>query len=113
MDRLRLCDQDPIVEALRDTFRANIARVPSSRIQPFQVLARSKNQIKIIGGLEQMLDPAPRLSARNIKTAQQAEVSRTRSRKVGLDLGVGILSGILKGFGLDIDAGMKAHLKGA
>ncbi len=99
MSFLGLCDGDPIVNALRDVFGANIVRVPEERIKPLRVVASSDDKSSFRGELTPLLKGNVALNI-PVTTSQMADISGKRSRKVNIDLGLEILDGFLKGFGI-------------
>ncbi len=111
MSFLGLCDGDPLVETLTEVFGANIVRIPEERIQPISVLTSYDGKSAFRGALAPMLVGDPSITV-PITTLQMSDVSGKRSRRVDFDLGLTILEGFLKGFGIP-SAGIGLKLKGA
>src|SRR4051794_29788685 len=112
-----LCEpgrSDPLVDTLRDTFDANIVRVPEARIQPLRVLAARDGKTTYQGKLTELLKgtaPDELTSAKPANDAM-ANVSGKKSSKVEVGLGLEILGGFLSGFGVP-SAGIAAKFGGA
>ncbi|WP_129633382.1 hypothetical protein [Candidatus Oscillochloris fontis] len=99
MHQLNLCRTDPIVAMIYDRFSANMVRVPDSRIRPLSIIAARHGRNAWRGSLLPLLSN-PRAFGIRPETSQLTDVSGKRSRRVTLDLGMHILRGFLKGFGL-------------
>jgi hypothetical protein len=99
MGFLGLCSEDALVTTLRDTFNANIIRMPEERIQPLSVIAVGRGKTSFAGSLGTLLrgDNALALSSTRSRVAT---LSGRQSQQVDLELGLQILSGFLNGFGL-------------
>src|SRR4051794_40580878 len=110
MGFLTLC-QDNLVTTLRDVFHANIVRTPEARIQPLAVVASTKRQSDFRGALLPLLKGRQPIHVA-LQTSRMADVSGKHSRQVSLDLGLQVLEGFLKGFGLPA-AGISAKFAGA
>lgn len=117
MGLFKLCDNDPLVNTLTDVFHANIVRVPEERLQPLGVIAaRNKNSQLSYRGVLGDLIAGPRqaeLGHSELKTADMADVTGKRSRQVNASLGLEILSGFLRGFGMPGAAGIQEQFAGA
>jgi hypothetical protein len=101
MPWLNLCPGDPLVDTLTEVFGANIVRVPEARIQPLTVAAVRDSQSSFRGALAPLLHgPADALAAVAIGQSRMADLSGRRSRRVAVDLGLDILDGFLRGFGV-------------
>jgi hypothetical protein len=112
-----LCEQgqhDPLVDALRDTFDANIVRVPEARIQPLRVLAAKHSKCTYQGELTDLLKGTvpDELSSTQPATDPMANVSGKKSSKVEAGLGLEILGGFLSALNIP-SAGLSAKFGGA
>lgn len=110
MSFLDLCD-DPLVKTLQEVFGTTIIRVPEERIRPLTVVASDGRRSSFRGELAPLLINASSFNV-PMSTSQMADVSGKRSRKVSIDLGLKILEGFLKGFGVPA-AGITVKLEGA
>lgn len=115
MSFLKLCDNDPLVSTLTEVFRANIIRVPEERMQPLRVIAARKGKLAYRGRLADLISgaDAQALDAIQLESSLMADVSGKRSRKVDAKLGLDILDGFLRGFGLPVAAGIREQFTGA
>jgi len=113
MSLFPVCD-DPVIRTLRRVFRANIVRIPEQRIRPLCVIAKNKKAVTFHGTLDPLLihQHENRLTGLKVERSKMANVSGTRSRHVNADLGLDILDGFLRGFGLP-SAGIRAEFRGA
>src|SRR5262245_25223330 len=107
---LKLCD-DKLVTTLRDVFNANIVRVPEERVRPLTVIASRDGRSDFRGALALLLKNGQPLSVQ-MQNSRVADVSGKRSRLISLDLGLQILEGFLKGFGVP-SAGLATKFSGA
>lgn len=99
MSIINLCQRDPLLNLLYDLFHANVVRVPDARIQPLAVIAQRGSRSFFRGDLLPLLSDQRPLSAEPITTVL-SDLSGRRSRRVTLDLGLHLLRGFLRGFGL-------------
>lgn len=110
---LGLCQEDPILRALRNTFHANIVRVPSEQIVPFGAVAFRKGNARYLGHVAPLLDPATPLNAEadDVRPAVVTGVTGTLTRSVDWGLGLTILQGFFEGFGFPA-GGLEAVFQG-
>ncbi|MEI7644588.1 MAG: hypothetical protein WCJ55_09950 [Chloroflexales bacterium] len=108
MSQLQLCQTDPLVALIYDLFGANMVRVPDSRIRPLSVIAQRAGHSSFRGSLLPLLTDAQALGVLPA-TSELTDITGRRSRRVTLDLGMHILRGFLKGFGLP-SAGLASKL---
>ncbi|WP_461067005.1 gasdermin [Spirosoma horti] len=90
-----------LLETIKDTFDANPVRIPEERLQPLTLLGKISNKAYFLGNMynienETLLEDKP-----NINKSKLANVSSKKSKKVNLDIGINILDGFLKGFGIN------------
>jgi hypothetical protein len=111
MSLVSLCREDPLVNLVHDLFGANIVRVPDARVQPLSVVVHRAGRSFFRGSLLPLLTDAQPLGVQPVET-ELTDISGRRSRRVALDLGVHILRGFLKGFGLPT-AELSTTLSGA
>jgi hypothetical protein len=110
---LKLCDNDPLVSVLHDTFGANIVRVPDGRLRPLSLLLHTEGRTVLRGALAPLLVGQPSLQLAETRTPL-ADVAGRRSRRVALDLGLYLLRGLLRGLGVPVPTGgLAARLEGA
>lgn len=111
---LGLCTGDPLVEALRGTFGANIVRVPEERVQPLCVVAAQGNRTVFRGALSPLLEGSPEVQVPEGARAssRMASMENKESRSVDLGLALEILGGFLQGFNIP-SASMGASFTGA
>lgn len=98
MNFIKLCHNDKLLSLLRETFSANPIKVPEERIKPLVVLSKKKSTT-YLGPLEDLLFDGSGLSI-DRKDSQMADVSATSSKSVSIKLGLQIMDGFLKGFGV-------------
>lgn len=108
---LQLCQDDPLLSLTRELFGANVVRVPDARIRPLSVVVHRAGRSSFRGSLLPLLTEATPLGVQPT-ISQLIDISGKRSRRVSLDLGVHILQGFLRGFGLPA-AGVTSGLQGA
>lgn len=99
MSSIGLCREDPLVSLVHDLFGANIVRVPDARVRPLSVVVHRGGRSFFRGALLPLLTDARPLGLQPEET-ELVDISGRRSRRVTLDLGLHILRGFLKGFGL-------------
>lgn len=112
---LKLCDNDPLINTLRGVFHANIIRIPEEKIQPLCVIAERDGKLAYRGRLSDLIAGAsvPALVDPPVQTSTMADVAGKRSRQVDLKLGLEILDGFLRGFGIPAAANIGTHLSAA
>lgn len=98
MSFIKLCSDDPILSLLRKTWNANPITVPEERIRPLVVLSKTKITT-YLGPIEDLLVTGPAVSLTS-QDSLMANVSATSSKSVSLDLGLQVMDGFLKGFGV-------------
>ena len=105
---------DPMIETLRDMFKADIVRIPDESIRPLLVVARCGDKISRRGELAHLLrcQGSTPPGAEMFQTSRLPDLSGKKSSSVDLDLGLQILDGFLKGLGLD-QVGIDEQFKGA
>lgn len=112
MALFNLCSDDYLVKTLSTIFKANIVRIPETRIQPLSVLAATSEKPHFWGDLNELLeDPIP-IKDSSVEESLLADISGRRSRNINLDLGLQIMEGFLQGFHLPSTA-ITAKFKGA
>lgn len=100
MSLFKLCQKDPLLDLLKQTFSAQPIRIPEQRFQPLCAIARYSKMQKFIGRIENLLtDITPFPDAP--EKSKMANISARRTRTVSFDLGFQILDGFLKGMGID------------
>lgn len=99
MSIINLCQRDPLLNLLYDLFHANIVRVPDARLQPLAVIAQRGSRSFFRGDLAPLLTDQAPLNVEPSATLL-SDLSGRRSRRVTLDLGLHLLRGFLRGFGL-------------
>ncbi len=110
MSNFKLCPGDPLMKLLKDTFQATPVRIPEERFQPMIAVAKFGDDNKYLGRIEKLLtDPATYPAAPLV--SQMANVSGTKTKEVNFELGFSLLSGFLKGMGMD-GASLKASFSG-
>ncbi len=111
MPLFKLCNDDQLVKTLHGVFKANIVRIPEARIQPLGAVASTPEGPRFWGYLHELVEGT--LEARGaIQESRMADIAGKRSRSVNLDLGLQILDGFLRGFGLP-STGIAAKFAGA
>ncbi len=98
----RLCDHDPLLDELRNIFRAQPIRIPEARIILLTVFVQDSQRFEFIGYLGELVTPATATNLAELKPKpdSMSEVKSRRSGKVKADLGIEILEGFLEGFGI-------------
>jgi hypothetical protein len=92
-----LCKNDPLISTIRDLFDAIPLRVPEERIQPMCVVASNRRKSFFLGRLEHILQTGVKS---DVLTSQMPDLSGEHTRKVKLHLGLQVLDGFLRGFGV-------------
>ncbi|MCX7859047.1 MAG: hypothetical protein N2385_03075 [Chloroflexus sp.] len=108
---LHLCANDPLVSLVHDLFGANPVRVPDARIRPLSVVVHRRGRSMFRGSLLPLLTDSSPLSVQP-SVSQLIDISGRRSRRVNLELGLNILKGFLRGFGIPT-AELSSTLQGA
>ncbi len=111
MSLIRLCREDPLVSLVYELFGANIVRVPDARVRPLTVVVHRDGRSFFRGALLPLLTDSRPLGVPPEET-ELTDISGRRSRRVALDLGLHILRGFLKGFGVPA-AELTAGIEGA
>lgn len=111
MGFLKLCNDDPLLSLLKDTFKANPIKVPEERILPLIVVAKSGAQNKYIGKIENLLTDNSAIGI-EVQQSQMANLSATKSKTVNTELGLQVMDGFLKGLGSN-GASLDFAFKGA
>ncbi|KAA2238775.1 hypothetical protein F0L74_21405 [Chitinophaga agrisoli] len=110
MSVFNLCSGDPVMKLLKKTFQATPIRIPEERFKPLGAIAAKGDTHKFFGRIENLLtvttpfDKEPDIS-------QMADVSGTKTKEVDFDLGFELLSGFLRGMGME-GASLKASFSG-
>src|SRR5262245_58482552 len=94
-----LCQNDELLKTLLEVFEANIMSVPEERVRPLKVLARLHDKLTFIGELTSLLKGKQDVDVTK-SVSQVADISGKRSREVSSEIGLHILDGFLRGFGL-------------
>lgn len=97
---LNLCNNDKIVDSLRNVFHANIVAIPESRIQPLVIVAASKDTTSFRGAILPLLTKPTTFTSPQVSQSTMPNISGTKTRAINLDLGLQILGNFLKGFGI-------------
>lgn len=103
MSSFKLCADDQMTQTLKKLFNATPVRVPETKIQPLCVVARKKAKASFRGELKFLLDKNEAFAV-PLRESQVADLSGKNSKNVDLDLGLQIMEGFLKGFGLPSSA---------
>lgn len=104
MGLLPLCSGDPVESLLRETFKADILRVPEVRVQPLGVIARRGERARLVGTLGGLLQGTSPFSVTPDAPTPVADVSGKRTLSISLKLGLDLLRGMVQGFGVGLDA---------
>ncbi|MBZ4033906.1 hypothetical protein K6T82_03960 [Flavobacterium sp. 17A] len=98
MSFIKLCSDDKLLKTLRETFSANPITVPEERIKPLVVLSRT-NSTTYLGPINDLIENGELVKI-EIKDSVMANVSGTSSKSVKVNIGLQIMDGFLKGFGV-------------
>ena len=97
-----LCPKNPLMETIRKTYNMTPLNVPDSSTQPLIVVAHRGRESSqwgpledLFAGTDQTIDLSP-----NMATVADVKVENTGS--LNMDFGFSLLSGLLKGFGVEI-----------
>ena len=107
---MRIC-KNKFTDHLRDLFDANPLRQPNPRYMPLSLIEIKDKRTYPLGQLEDLITGDKKLDIRITKEPMPA-VSGTWSQKANIGVGVDLLSGFFKGFGLDM-IGMSSSFKNA
>lgn len=94
---------DSMLTLLRDVLKCELIRIPSENIYPLRIIEKKGNIIKEIGELKNILSKPNefKLSRNDYERFSMASLSGRKTRKANFELGIRILEGFLKGFGLN------------
>jgi hypothetical protein len=98
MSFIKLCSDDPLLSLLRETFNANPISVPEERIRPLVVLSKTK-VTTYLGPIDDLLVTGSTITIAP-EDSSMANVSAKSSKSVSVDLGLQVMDGFLKGFGV-------------
>ncbi len=96
---MKLCP-DPVVQRLREVFEANILKVPEERFLPLVTIFRANRKNRYWGDLSQIVEGDVLDLYETISQSRMSDVSGKISRSTNVAVGLKILEGFLKGFGL-------------
>lgn len=96
---MKLCP-DPVVERLREVFEANILKVPEERFQPLVMIYRADRKNHYWGALSQIVEGDVLDLYDTISQSRLSDVSGKITKSTNVSVGLKILEGFLKGFGL-------------
>lgn len=99
MNSLKLCQDDSLINLLRETFQANPIRLPEERIKPLTVLSIDKKNISFMGIIDDLLVDKINMSKLSLKNSKMADVSAQSSKSIKTSTGLKIMEGFFKGFG--------------
>lgn len=108
MSLFRLTCRDPLVTTLRETFGANLVRVPELRVQPLCVVATRRRRAAFQGDLSPLLSGKLVLPEGFRAQSPMADPQKTRTRNISAKVGLDILEKFLSGFGIAAP-GINAH----
>jgi hypothetical protein len=114
MALFRMCSDDPFIAELRDVFKANVLRVPETRMTPLSVLLTRSKAVQYLGDIGSLLEgKAFALAPADLKTSEMAALSTRSSKEIEGELGAQILSGLLAGMGTGAEpaADVSVHIK--
>ena len=97
---MKICNDDPLIQVVRDDFGATPLRVPDSRFRPGAVIANPQTkgrQARFWGNISHVL---PEFSEPQIVESPITQVSRVSTGSIGVSLGLKVLDGLLSGMGL-------------
>lgn len=98
MSILKLCNNDPLLQILKQTFNANPIKIPEERIKPLVVFSGKNKKYKYIGGIEYLLSDPSSLNLQ-VYNSQMANLSSAKSKSIDAKLGLQVMDGFLQGFG--------------
>lgn len=107
---MRIC-KNQITDEIRDLFGANPLKIPEARILPMGMLEIVDNSPKYLGGFQFLVKGDLDLDL-PVMQAPVAQVSNTKTKKIGFNIAFEILGNFIKAFGLD-PAAIGASVKGA
>jgi hypothetical protein len=102
MGFLGMCEDDPVREALKGVFRnATLVSVPEERIAPLLMVTARKGKFALIGMVSDAVTGDPlAIPPDFIRPSRMPDLSGKKSRSVNVDLGLKIMEGFLRGFGI-------------
>ncbi|MBF0518953.1 MAG: hypothetical protein HQK92_04440 [Nitrospirae bacterium] len=95
-----LCRQDEILDILRNTYKAEVLKIPEERVKPFCVIARKNNNFNFWGELSHLVNNGTQIRATNFESSLMAELSGKQSSKLKTSIGFQIIDSFLQGFGV-------------
>jgi hypothetical protein len=110
---LRICKDDQLSTILRETFRANIIRIPDEVIIPLSIVAKKNKNTRFLGNIDDLLvNPIVREQENDeVIISDMPDISGKYTKSVSLDIGMQILEGFLKGFNIPAE-GIEQQLSG-
>jgi len=112
MALFKMCSDDPFIAELRDVFKANVLRVPETRMTPMSVLLTRSKVVQYLGDIGSLLEgKAFALDPGDLKTSDMAALATRSSKEIEGELGAQILSGLLAGMGTEPVADVSVHVK--
>lgn len=93
-----ICKGDPVIEALREIFKANPLRIPEKRVQPCCVVAKKDKKVSFRGKLGPLLQGDEAFEV-PIHSSKMPQLSGKKTKEVGAEMGAKICGDLLKGFG--------------
>ncbi len=107
---MRIC-KNKFTDHLRDIFDANPLKQPNPRYTPLNLIEIKDKRTFPLGRLDDLIHDDQVLDI-PINKEPMSAISSSWSKKANIDVGVNLLSGFFKGFGLDI-VGISASFKNA
>lgn len=95
-----ICSEDPVVRELRKKLNASPLKMPENRIKPLSVFSWHKNKADFKGALKFLLTDRKAVKVKNYHS-RIPDFGVDKTRTINTNLGLKILGGFLKGFGLD------------
>ncbi len=105
--------QDPVFSILNDVLQANILKVPEGRIVPLGVVEKplaGKPKFRTTIGTILTEPTAVDIDPAYLETKPMVNISGEKTKKTDLKLGLEILGGFLKGFGVSLP-NLDAHFR--
>ncbi len=107
---MRIC-KNKFTDHLRDIFEANPLKQPNPRYTPLSLIEIKDKKTYPLGRLSDLILGGQNLNVEIRKEAMPA-ISNSWSKKANINVGVDLMSGFFKGFGLDA-VGISASFKNA
>ena len=97
-----ICPKNPLMETIRKTYKMTPLNIPDSETQPLMIVAHRGRESSLWGPLEDLFAGVDEVIDLDLNSATVANVSVENTGSLNMDFGFSLLSGLLKGFGVEL-----------